>query len=229
MNLDLFWPALSQNSNCIKRELLEKDLEQINGLSANGATGIILDESRRLYDQEQARRATIDSKAGVYIAASTALIPILISLAPVVIKLEMLLEFNILSVLNLLTIAVFMLALIMLVRCVIWSHQALKVSPFHLLSWKELLKHNNTKALQLQLVKNLLNTLRKNYDLTNDTVTCVKMAHALLTSAMFWLIVGTLIQTASYFFYGFDGIGEVPDKDSLRPIINIININHQLV
>lgn len=231
MNLDLFWPTLSQDSQSIKRELLEKDLELITGLSTNDATGILLDESRRLYDQEQARRSTIDSKAGVYIAVSIALITILLSLAPVVIKLKIPVKFNLLSVLDLLTIAVFMLALTILVRCVMWSHKALKVSPFHLLNWKELITHNNTKTLQLQLVKKLLSTLRKNYDLTNDTVTCVKMAHALLTSAMFWLIAGILIQTISYFFYGdgFGDVGDVPNKDSLSPTINIFNIKSELV
>lgn len=53
MNRDLFWPTLVEDSQSIKKELLKKDLEIISGLSAVSSTNIILDESRRLYDQEQ--------------------------------------------------------------------------------------------------------------------------------------------------------------------------------
>ncbi|PTP75244.1 hypothetical protein [Vibrio splendidus] len=227
MNRDLFWPTLVQNPKSIKRELLEKDLDIISGLSTVSSTNIILDESRRLYDQEQERRSTIDSKAGVYLAASTALIPILISLAPFVVKLEIPIRFTLSTTFSFLAITALVLALTILVRCVIWSHKALKVSPFHLLNWKELITHDDTQTLELQLIKKLLSTLRYNYDLTNDTATSVKMAHALLTSAMFWLIFGVAIQTVSFFLHGFDGA--LPSKDSLRPIVNIFTIQSELI
>ncbi|MDE1208745.1 hypothetical protein L9W86_01375, partial [Vibrio aestuarianus] len=63
--------------------------------------------------------------------------------------------------------------------------------------------------------------------LTNDTATSVKMAHALLTSAMFWLILGVAIQTVSFFLHGFDGA--LPSKDSIRPIVNIFTIKSELI
>ncbi|MDN3617041.1 hypothetical protein ACFFUS_13980 [Vibrio gallaecicus] len=224
MNLDLFWPTISYGSENAKKELLERDLELLNDLSVNDAIGVTLDESRRLYDQEQARRSTVDSKAGTYIAASTALIPILISLASIITSFDTLIEFNGLSVLGLLTTVAFMFALIMSIRCVMWSHKALKVSSFHLLSWQELITHDNPETLQLQLAKKLLSALRINYDLTNSTVTCVKMAHALLTSAMFWLIVGTLLQAFAYLLNGSEALGGLHNRDAISPIINIFNI-----
>ncbi|MDE1211775.1 hypothetical protein [Vibrio aestuarianus] len=116
MNRDLFWPTLVEDSQSIKKELLKKDLEIISGLSAVSSTNIILDESRRLYDQE--RRSTIDSKAGVYLAASTALIPILLSLAPLVVKLEIPIKLTLSNTLSFAAIATFVLALTILVRCV---------------------------------------------------------------------------------------------------------------
>ncbi len=227
MNRDLFWPTLVEDSQSIKKELLKKDLEIISGLSAVSSTNIILDESRRLYDQEQERRSTIDSKAGVYLAASTALIPILLSLAPLVVKLEIPIKLTLSNTLSFAAIVTFVLALTILVRCVMWSHKALKVSPFHLLNWKQLITHDDTLTLELQLIKKLLSTLRHNYDLTNDTATSVKMAHALLTSAMFWLILGVAIQTVSFFLHGFDGA--LPSKDSIRPIVNIFTIKSELI
>ena len=43
---------------------------------------VVLEESRRLFDAEADRRKGADAKAGIYLAAITALIPVLVSLLP---------------------------------------------------------------------------------------------------------------------------------------------------
>ncbi|MCQ2996545.1 hypothetical protein NLO95_20790, partial [Pseudomonas syringae] len=43
---------------------------------------VALDEARRLFDAEIDRRKGADAKAGIYLAAITALIPVLVSLLP---------------------------------------------------------------------------------------------------------------------------------------------------
>lgn len=221
MNIDWFWPTLSASKGEAD-ELRKQDLEFIKEFSETQSSDIILDEARRLYDQEQARRAVIDSKAGIYIAIATALIAILLSLAPLLIDVRVPIDYQLTSFLDVLTVLTLILSWIALIRCTLWSHQALKVSAFHQLNWKILITSDANIALDLQLIKKLLTCLRCNYDLTNDAATSVKMAHALVTSAWLWLIISMLSRLLSYVIGGFE---ENPaEVDVVSPIINVFTM-----
>ncbi|GIU32525.1 hypothetical protein L2719_10125 [Shewanella schlegeliana] len=196
MNADLFWPTLTRNNNNIADKVNE-DICKIQNSKPKSARTVVLDEARRLYDQEQNRRSTTDSKAGIYIAISTALIPTLLSLTPFIMSGERPI------VLNFIILCSFLLSIITLSRCALWSHEALQVSPFYQLDWKVLISSKSTKKLEICLAKQLLCNLRKNYELTNEAVTCIKMAHALVTSAWIWLFICILVRLFSYIYVDF--------------------------
>ncbi|MDR9767201.1 hypothetical protein RJP56_14150 [Shewanella baltica] len=210
MNTDLFWPKLTRSNINNK---INDDIYKIKNLKSSFATAVMLDEARRLYDQEQNRRSTADSKAGIYIAVSTALITILLSLTPLIMSSErqMALELIIFFSLS--------LSAINLIRCVVWSHKALQVTSFYQLDWKVLISSKNSKALELTITKEILCNLRRNYELTNEAVTCIKMAHALVTSAWIWFFICILARLLSYIYVGF--IEAIIHSDALPPSIYI--------
>jgi hypothetical protein len=196
MDTDLFWPTLTRNNNNITDKVNE-DICKIKNFKSKSARTVVLDESRRLYDQEQNRRSTTDSKAGIYIAISTALIATLLSLTPLIISGERPIVSNVIIFCSL------SLSIITLSRCAMWSHKALQVSSFYQLDWKVLISSRSTKKLEIYLAKQLLCNLRKNYELTNEAVTCIKMAHALVTSAWIWFFICILVRLFSYIYFDF--------------------------
>jgi hypothetical protein len=179
MNYDWFWPRFENKS----------DLESLNASRStdiirireslkdiNDAT--VLEEARRLYDQEQSRRDGADNKAGIYIAAVTALIAFFSSLMPKISN----------SFVDIILFMPFLLALIQLVRSGVWALKTLKVTKHYLLGWNDLIGNVGSSSSQY-ITENLLVALRANYDLNNEKITNLNMSHAALISASFWLLV----------------------------------------
>ncbi|MDP4482709.1 hypothetical protein [Pseudoalteromonas distincta] len=210
MNLDLFWPHLIKESATAKSKNQSIDLAAIKDIEASknkrnrmlsffqnetdNGSDLLLEEARRLYDQEIGRRASADNKAGVYIAAVLALLSILITQLPTVLKNDIYLFTQILSITSL------SLGVTNLLRALMWAQNVLKVSAFHTLNSLDLLECRKTNEPSLELAKYTLTALRKNYDLTNDKVTYIKMTHALMISASFWLLVLLVTQVATHIF-----------------------------
>src|SRR5690554_5808155 len=97
MNFDLLWPCLSRKSN---DELLSRDLDSISKSDPGGFVGVALCEARRLYDQEQQRRSSADSKGGLYLSVASAFFASLITLFPLAIDIAVKSESGMLSTLS---------------------------------------------------------------------------------------------------------------------------------
>ena len=79
------WPRLTLSSTTIdspQQRWLRKEQEKVDQGSWTDISDIALEEARRLFDAEHERRRGADSKAGLYLAAITALMPILASILP---------------------------------------------------------------------------------------------------------------------------------------------------
>lgn len=79
------WPRLTLSSTTTdspQQRWLRKEQEKVDQGSWTDISDIALEEARRLFDAEHERRRGADSKAGLYLAAITALMPILASILP---------------------------------------------------------------------------------------------------------------------------------------------------
>ena len=212
MNLDLLWPRLSRKED---DNSLQRDLDSISEADPGDCVDTALCEARRLYDQEQQRRSSADSKGGLYLGVSTAFLASLITLSPLAIDIIGKSESGLNSVLTWIMLITMGMSAVVAFRCILWAKGALKVTAFRTMNWKDLLQVGDEKV-ELVLFRDTLKCLRHNFVATNEKVTNVKMAEALLKSAWFWLILSLLVRL----FY------HLVDVDQSRPetIINIINI-----
>ncbi|KGS16247.1 hypothetical protein OA77_01355, partial [Pseudomonas coronafaciens] len=139
--LGWLWPVLMEMTPDDKAE----NDQWMRGMASSVKEGnwskdsdVALDEARRLFDAEVDRRKGADAKAGVYLAAITALIPVLVSLLPT------LWNDKASKVLGLALLFIFAWAVAYLLRAGGWAFKTLKVSGFTQLgpgelasSWKK--------------------------------------------------------------------------------------------
>lgn len=147
---------------------------------------IALDEARRLYDAEAERRRSADTKAGIYFAAITALVPVLTSLIPSIWNDKASAAFAITSLL------IFALAVCYLVKAGLWAFHTLKVSSFHQVHSSDLARIVSSSESRAALAKEITQAVTANYSLVNEKVTCIKMTHEFLLRAFltFALLMG---------------------------------------
>jgi hypothetical protein len=217
MNFDLLWPRLSRNSD---NESLQRDLELISKVDPGDFVDAALGEARRLYDQEQQRRSSADSKGGLYLGVATAFLASLITLSPLAIDIIGKSESSLLTALAWLMLITMAISATVAFRCILWAKGALKVTAFQTMNWRDLLKVSDEKV-ELTLFRDTLKYLRHNDVATNEKVTNVKMAEALLKSAWFWLILSLLVRL---FYHLIEG-----SPSGAESIINVISFCPEMV
>ena len=216
MNLDLLWPTLKVSKDA---DNLQNDLGEISQADPGHHLDTALDEARRLYDQEQQRRSSADNKGGLYLGVATAFLASIITLSPLAIgiigKSSSLLN---VALSSLMVVTMAMSALVTF-RCILWSKDALKVTSYHTLNWKDLI-HSVDEKIQLNLFHETLRCLCHNDVSTNKKVTSGKMAEGLLQSAWFWLILSLLVRLCYHL------VGN--SFDAPETIINVISLCPEL-
>ncbi|WP_207877814.1 hypothetical protein [Pseudomonas sp. 32_A] len=149
---------------------------------------VVLDESRRLFDAEVDRRKGADAKAGIYLAAITALIPVLVSLLPTLWSGKF---SKWLSVVGLL---LFGLAVAFLLSAGAWAFKTLKVAGFAQLGPGELASTWKEGSPKASLAKQLARAVLHNYSLVNEKVTGIKMTHEFLLRAFLTFTILLVLQ-----------------------------------
>ncbi|MFD2642663.1 hypothetical protein [Pseudomonas japonica] len=149
---------------------------------------VVLDESRRLFDAEIDRRKGADAKAGIYLAAITALIPVLVSLLPTL--------WNEKSNKWLGCIGLFLFgwAVAFLLGAGAWAFKTLKVAGFAQLGPEELAKSWKRRCPKAALAKQLAGAVLYNYSLVNQKVTGIKLTHEYLLRAFVSFTVLLVLQ-----------------------------------
>jgi hypothetical protein len=138
---------------------------------------VALDEARRLFDTEAERRRSADTKAGIYFAAITALVPVLTSLIPSIWSDKASATFAVTSLL------IFALAVCYLVKAGLWAFHTLKVSRFNQVHSSDLAHIAGNSESRVALAKEITKAVTSNYSLVNEKVTCIKMTHEFLLRA----------------------------------------------
>ncbi|RFQ21868.1 hypothetical protein D0N87_23680, partial [Pseudomonas sp. ATCC 13867] len=136
-----------------------------------------LEEARRIYDAELERSRGADTKAGIYLAAITALVPVLASL------LGNLWGEKTPALLGCLSLVVFALSMLYLVRAGGWAFKTLKVSVSNQTSPKDISVSWDKPNPKQELAKRLCRAVIANYRGVNAKVLCIKMAHQFLLRA----------------------------------------------
>lgn len=150
---------------------------------------VALDEARRLFDAEAERRRSADTKAGIYFAAITALVPVLTSLIPSIWSDKASATFAVTSLL------IFAVAVCYLVKAGLWAFHTLKVSRFNQVHSSDLARIAGSSESRVALAKEITKAVTSNYSLVNEKVTCIKMTHefllrAFLTFALLMVVQG---------------------------------------
>lgn len=149
---------------------------------------VVLEESRRLFDAEVDRRKGADAKAGIYLAAITALIPVLVSLLPT------LWSDKSSKWLGCLGLFIFIWAVAYLLRAGAWAFRTLQVAGFAQLGPGELVKSWNKKTPKAALAKQLSSAVLHNYPLVNRKVSGIKMTHEYLLRAFLSFTILLVLQ-----------------------------------
>ena len=149
---------------------------------------VVLEESRRLFDAEVDRRKGADAKAGIYLAAITALIPVLVSLLPT------LWSDKSSKWLGCLGLFIFVWAVAYLLRAGAWAFRTLQVAGFAQLGPGELVKSWSKKTPKAALAKQLSSAVLYNYPLVNRKVSGIKMTHEYLLRAFLSFTILLVLQ-----------------------------------
>ncbi|MEG3081196.1 hypothetical protein R3F64_15120 [Halomonas sp. 5021] len=186
------WPRLTLSSqpppDSPQHKWLQSQRDKVNQGSWSEKSDVALEEARRLFDAEQERRRGADSKAGLYLAAITALMPILATVLPG------LWDEKISKALAVTLLGIFIFALIYLMRAGLWALQTIKTSAAEQLGAGEIADSFSSDRPEEKLVKHLLNAVIYNYNGTNQKISCIKMTHECLLRAFFCFIAFLSVQ-----------------------------------
>lgn len=179
-------PSIEQRIEQERRKQSLQDRVKEANWSEHGE--VALEEARRLFDAEQERRRGADNKAGIYLAAITALIPVLASVLPNLWK------DGIDKVFASVSLLIFAGALSYLLRAGLWAFSTIRVSGFAQLGPSDIAASWDNGNPQQQLAKQLLLSVSFNMEGTNRKVSCIKMTHEFLLRAFFSFVAFLAIQ-----------------------------------
>jgi len=186
------WPRLTLSSqppaDSPQEKWLQSQREKVIQGTWSGKSDVALEEARRLFDAEQERRRGADSKAGLYLAAITALMPILATVLP-----DLWDEEKSKTLAGAL-LGIFIFALIYLMRAGLWALQTIKTSAIEQLGAGDIADSFSSVRPEEQLVKQLLSAVINNYNGTNQKISCIKMTHEYLLRAFFCFVAFLSVQ-----------------------------------
>ncbi|MCW2293125.1 hypothetical protein M2262_003175 [Pseudomonas sp. BIGb0408] len=190
---DWLWPRLTLSSSTAdsqQQKWLKSEHEKVDQGSWADKSDVALEEARRLFDAEQERRRGADSKAGLYLAAITALMPILASILPG------LWEDQIGRAPRSTLLAFFVLALVFLTRSGLWALKTIKISASTVVSPGDIADSLNSDKPEERLAKELLKAVIQNYDANNRKISSIKMTHELLLRAFMCFVAFLGVQAS---------------------------------
>lgn len=186
---DFVWPALNKSGSDDQVKLMSGLNEAVEeGNWAKGAD-VALEEARRIFDAESERRSRADSKAGIYLAAITALIPVLTSLLPNLWGSEIHIVQGSFSLLT------FGISVTYLVGAGWWAFKTINVAVSYTISPYDIAMSWKTDSPEQELAKRLAKAVIANYGRVNEKVSFIKLTHAYLLRSFFCFVALLLIQT----------------------------------
>lgn len=188
---EYIWPLLTLSSATVdpqQQRWIQSEKEKVDQGSWADKSDVALEEARRLFDAEQERRRGADAKAGLYLAAITALMPILASILPGS------WDKQISTCQRGIQLGIFLLALLFLMRAGLWALKTIKISASTVVSPGDIADSFNSDEPEENLAKQLLKAVIQNYDANNNKISCIKMTHEFLLRAFFSFVAFLAMQ-----------------------------------
>ncbi|ALM54065.1 hypothetical protein [Halomonas huangheensis] len=189
--LKIMWPMLEKPSKDEISRIESKtkaDIEKVKDNDWGSEVDVYIDEARRIHDQENNRRSTAETKAGVYLAVVGAFAPLLASLA----------TFSMERIYSKYILFIYFGLIVLSFSCLffsgLWALRALNVVPSSRVDIEELVSMSSETDPKKYLLIKLLVSSRFNRKSVNDKVTCVKMANAFLVRAVILITLTLLLQ-----------------------------------
>lgn len=186
------WPrlTLSTTADSAQQRWLREEQDKVDQGYWADISDVALEEARRLFDAEHERRRGADSKAGLYLAAITTLMPILASILPG------LWDKQISTCQRGVQLGIFLLALLFLMRAGLWALKTIKISASTVVTPGDIADSFNSDGAEECLAKKLLSAVIQNYTGTNQKITCIKMTHEFLLRAFFSFLAFLAVQAS---------------------------------
>ncbi|WP_426427391.1 hypothetical protein [Pseudomonas palmensis] len=214
---ELFWPTLAPPTpeQVVANDQMRAEWKaSVNNGNWDLQSEIALEEARRMYDAEQERRRGADTKAGVYLAAVTALIPVLVSLLPT------LWSDKTSKALGALSLAVFALAVAYVLRAGYSAFCVLRVSNAHTVGAGDISRCWSTQQPAASLAKSIAIKVIENYPGNNAKVSHIKLAHDYLLRAFF---VFTVLLAAQALWpcaaWVIEEVAKLVAPEAIRPVM----------
>lgn len=187
---DFLCPRPSKAGSDGQKKLMGSLIQAVEDGEWSRSADVALEEARRIFDAESARRSGADGKAGIYLAAITALIPVLTSLLPNLWGSEIHL------VLGSLSLVTFGVSVAYLVGAGWWAFKTIGVATSHTISPYDIAMSWKTDDPEQELAKRLAKAVIVNYDGVNEKVLFIKLTHAYLLRSFFCFVALLLIQAS---------------------------------
>lgn len=222
--LEIVWPRLKPADDVqAATDAAQKnlDLDRIAAARPTKDIDVLIEEARRLGDAETERGKSAETKATTYLAVVGVLAPLLATLAPTALS----------AVVGPMragvTLVLFVLAGAYLLGCAHWAFKTMRVSVSARLDAVNLLDVWAEASPKPALARGLLKCVRLNRDMTNEKVSCIKMAHAFGLRAFVVFVSTVIILSAWVPTLGLGkamlGVSEVPTVTSAAPRANATN------
>ena len=213
----LFWPTLvppTPEQVAANNQMRDGWKASVNDGNWDLQSEIALEEARRMYDAEQERRKGADTKAGVYLAAVTALIPVLVSLLPT------LWSDKASKALGALSLAVFALAVAYILRAGYSAFCVLRVRNAHTVGAGDISRCWSTQQPVASLAKSIAIKVIENYPGNNAKVSHIKLAHDYLLRAFFVFTVLLAVQALwPCAAWVIEEVAKLVAPEAIRPVM----------
>lgn len=175
---DIIWPCLDRGSDADRYRLKESNEKAIYQIERANWKPIdsILEEARWLALSEEERRKSADTKATIYLAVLTAVIPLSATLIKDLPTSFRTFEYWQLGIL----IGLFVWTMCYLLAAGIWAFRTIQVSVQYRVDVDELVKLSNHNQVDAALCKEILKSVRNNRDTVNEKISRMIMAHKFL-------------------------------------------------
>lgn len=187
---DFLWPTLTSAGSSTQDGLINSMRETVDKADWTLSPVVALEEARRIFDAENERRRGADSKAGIYLAVVTALIPVLTSLLP------NLWEDDIHVGLSNFSLLAFGVSVAYLARAGWYAFQTISVAVAITISPLDIARSWETASPEQELAKRLAQAAIANYSRVNEKITFIKMTHAYLLRSFICFIFLLVVQVA---------------------------------
>ena len=189
--VEFLWPTLvplTAAEQAAQQTLIQGMRARVDGGDWKNHSEVALEEARRIYDSEMERRKGADAKAGIYLAAITALIPVLALLLPALFgeKVD--------KALGGISLLIFGAAITYLIRAGYWAFRTLKVSGIDQLGPDDIAACWTIDKPVETLAKTISLKVLSNYAAVNKKISCIRITHDLLLYAFFTFAVLLAIQ-----------------------------------